>query len=107
MNGCLLLAFILALPANELTIPVALMALTGGENLQAVADLSGEILLESGMNWQMAVCTMVFTVFHWPCTTTLMTVYRQTRSIKKTAAAFLLPTAVGIFLCILLKLLLP
>lgn len=106
MNGVILLAFFLSLPANELLIPVMLMAITGGGSLQSVAGQSGQILLEAGMTWQMAVCTMVFTLFHWPCSTTLMTVYKETGSKTKTAAAFLLPTAVGVMLCAMLNLVL-
>jgi len=103
MNGVILLAFILALPANELVIPVILMALSGVGSLQSSTGQGSQILL-SAMTWQTAVCTMVFTLFHWPCSTTLMTIYRETRSVKKTAAAFVLPTAVGIVLCIMLNL---
>lgn len=106
MNGVILVAFCLALPANELLVPVMLMAITGGGSLQSVAGESGQLLLSWGMTWQMAVCTMVFTLFHWPCATTLMTVYRETGSKIKTAAAFLLPTAVGFTLCLLLSLVL-
>ncbi len=106
MNGVILVAFILSLPANELVIPVMLMAFTGGGCLQSVAGQSGNILLSFGMTWQMAVCTMVFTLFHWPCSTTLLTIYKETGSKAKTAAAFALPTAVGIVLCLLLHLVL-
>lgn len=106
MNGIVLLAFVLSLPANELLIPVILMAMTGAGSLQQTAGLGAQVLLAGGFTWQMAVCTMVFTLFHWPCSTTLMTVYRETGSIKKTAAAFLLPTAVGCVLCGLLNLVL-
>lgn len=105
MNGVILLGFILSMPANELLIPVILMAITGAGSLQQAAGLGTQILLDS-MTRQMAVCTMVFTLFHWPCATTLMTVYRETGSMKKTAAALLLPTAVGCTLCLLLNLLL-
>lgn len=105
MNGVILLAFCLSLPANELLIPVILMALTGAGSLSAVSGLGTQMLL-SNLSWQTAVCTMVFTLFHWPCSTTLMTVYRETSSIKNTAAAFILPTAVGCILCLLLNLLL-
>lgn len=105
MNGVIMLAFILSFPANELLIPVMLMTLTGTQSIQATAGISDQ-LLHSAMTWQMAVCAMVFTLFHWPCSTTLMTVYRETRSAKQTAAAFLLPTAVGCIVCMLLKLLL-
>lgn len=105
MSGMILAGFILSLPANELLIPILLMGLTQSGSLQSVSGLSDTLLLQS-MTWQMAVCTMVFTLFHWPCSTTLMTVYRETGSIKNTAAAFALPTAVGCMLCLLLKLLL-
>lgn len=102
LNGSLLIAFMLALPANELLIPVALIAMAGGGNLQAASSLSGQLLLDGGMDWKMALCTMVFTLFHWPCATTLITIFRETKSAQKTAVAFLLPTAVGILLCVLL-----
>ena len=101
-NGIILLAFFLALPANELVIPIILLALTGEGNLAAVQDSSA--LLDAGWTWQMAVCTMVFTLFHWPCSTTLITIYKETKSAAKTAAAFFLPTAVGCIFCLLLNL---
>ena len=104
MNGIILLAFCLALPANELVIPVILMALAGEGNLGGTQDLSA--ILDAGWTWQTAVCTMVFTLFHWPCSTTLMTIYRETKSAAKTAAAFFLPTAVGCILCLILNLIL-
>ncbi len=106
MNGVIMLAFLFSLPANELLIPVILMATLGSGSLQSVADVSGQLLLTSGWTWQTAVCTMVFTLFHWPCSTTLLTIYRETKSIKKTAAAFFLPTAVGVTLCAMLNLIL-
>ena len=104
MNGVILLAFILSLPANELLMPVILMMLTGGGVLGA-GEVTGDILLTAGWTWQTAVCTMAFSVFHWPCATTLLTIRKETGSNAKTAAAFLLPTAVGCILCLMLKLL--
>lgn len=104
MNGVILLGFAFSLPANELLIPVILMALTGAGSLYTVGAQTEAVLASSGWTWQMAVCTMVFTVFHFPCATTLMTVYRETGSKRKTAAAFLLPTAVGVMLCFALNL---
>ena len=105
MNGAILLAFIFSLPANELLVSVIALATVSAGSLHAAAGVGTGFLLET-MTWQMAVCTMVFTLFHWPCSTTLMTVYKETGSLKKTAVAFLLPTAVGCFLCIVLNLLL-
>ena len=105
MNGVILLAFILSLPANELLIPVIFMAVTGAGSLQGVSGFGGQLLLDAGWSWQMAVCTMVFTLFHWPCATTLLTIRRETGSIRKTLEAFLLPTMVGVGICAVLKLL--
>lgn len=104
MNGIILVAFLFSLPANELFVPISLMLLTGTSSLNGVTGV-GDILLEQ-MTWKMAVCTMVFTVFHWPCATTLLTILQETHSIKKTAVAFLLPTAVGVLVCLILNLLL-
>ncbi len=105
MNGVILLSFLLALPANELTMPVILMALTGGSAIGAelTAAATGEILRGAGWTWQIALCTMVFIVFHWPCSTTLITIQKETGSLKWTVLSFLLPTAVGILLCMLLN----
>lgn len=106
LNGIILVGFCMAIPANELLIPVILMIVTGTQSLQAAGSIGTQVLLDSSLTWQMAICTMVFTLFHWPCSTTLMTIYRETRSIKNTAAAFIVPTAVGCMLCGLLHLLL-
>ena len=102
MNGVILMGFFLSLPANELVMPVILMALSGGSSFGAVQDPA--LLLASGWTWKTAVCTMAFTLFHWPCSTTLLTIYKETKSAAKTAAAFFLPTAVGCVFCLLLNL---
>jgi len=103
MNGVILLAFALSMPANELLIPVIFMAQLGTGHISAVESTA--VFLDFGWTWQTAVCTMVFTLFHWPCSTTLLTIYRETKSAAKTAAAFLLPTAAGMLLCLILNLL--
>lgn len=106
MNGPVLLAFLLALPANELTLPVLVMALTGagtlGQSLTA-AEL-GPLLAAAGWTWQTALCTMVFVVFHWPCSTTLITLAREAGGWRWAALGALLPTAFGVILCLLLRL---
>lgn len=99
MNGVILLGFLFALPANELLFPVILMVLTGAGSLRTAGSDLGNLLLTSGWTWKTAVCTMIFSLFHWPCSTTLLTIYKETGSKQKTAAAFFLPTAVGVFLC--------
>ena len=102
MNGVILLAFLFSLPANELLLPVIFMVLTGAGSLQGIEEGTGQLFLAAGWTWMTAVCTMVFSVFHWPCATTLLTVHKETGSLKKTAAAFLLPTVIGVIICILL-----
>ncbi len=98
MNGLILAGFLLSLPANELMIPVVILAFTGAGSLQGISGGA-----EGIFTWQSALCALVFTVFHWPCATTLLTVYKETGSLKQTAAAFFLPTAVGFMLCVVLN----
>lgn len=105
MNGVILLAFVLSFPANELLVPMMLLLFTGGIGLQSVDGVQTTLLYDI-MTWKTALCTMVFTLFHWPCSTTVMTIYRETGSKIKTAAAVCLPTAVGILTCMMLNLLL-
>ena len=99
MNGFILLGFILSLPANELLIPIILMTMTGATTLQGVGAADASAML-SVLPVETLLCTMVFTIFHWPCATTIMTIWKETKSCKKTAAAVFLPTAVGVVLCI-------
>lgn len=105
MNGVILLAFILSFPANELLIPAVLLILTGATGLSALTGTGEALLLDAGWDQKIALCTMVFTLFHWPCSTTLLTLKKETGSLKQTAAAFILPTAVGCLLCMLIRLL--
>lgn len=105
MNGVILLAFLLSLPANELLMPIIMMILTGSSVLTGV-EPTGQMLLAAGWTLETALCTMIFSVFHWPCATTLLTIRKETGSNAKTAAAFLLPTAVGGILCAMVNLLL-
>jgi ferrous iron transport protein B len=106
MNGVILAAFLLGLPANELVLPILVLALTGGGVLADVSDTAalGVLLQADGWTWVTALCTMVFTVFHWPCATTCLTICRETKSLRWTALAIALPTALGMALCAVLHL---
>ena len=104
MNGVILLAFFLSLPANELLIPIIAMGVTQAGTLIAAEGVEISAIFAQ-MDIKMALCCMVFTLFHWPCSTTLATIYRETGSMKKTAAAFFVPTAVGCVICMVLNLL--
>lgn len=103
LNGVIVLAFVLSLPANELFVPIALLTLTGAGSLYALSADAASMFLGAGWTWKTCFCTLVFTLFHWPCATTLMTIYAETGSKKDTAEAFFLPTAVGLGLCFLIN----
>lgn len=101
MDGVILMAFILGLPANEIVIPIIIMAYTSQGTLIEPGNLSElhTLLISQGWTWVTALCTMVFFLFHWPCSTTLMTIKKETGSLKWTCLAVLLPTACGVILC--------
>ena len=103
LDGVLLLAFLLGLPANEIVLPIALMAYLSQSSLQGLGDPAAlkTVLLANGWCTRTAVCMVIFTLFHWPCSTTLLTVYKETNSRRWTALAAILPTALGTILCAL------
>ena len=104
MDGVILLAFILGFPANEIVLPVALMAYLSQSTPVAVTDYATlhAVLIENGWTWVTAVCTLIFTLFHWPCSTTVLTVKKETGSFKWTLLSVLIPTVCGMLLCIAL-----
>lgn len=101
LDGVILLAFILGFPANEIVIPIILMAYYSLGTLPALGTSSevGAMLIENGWTATTAVCVILFSLMHWPCSTTLMTVKKETGSIKYTLLAAALPTAMGIIAC--------
>lgn len=101
LDGVILLAFILGFPANEIVVPIMLMAyLSEGKIVEYESlDALKSLLSDNGWTLTTAVCTMLFMLCHFPCSTTCMTVKKETGSLKWTAAAFMLPTAVGVILC--------
>ena len=104
LDGAILLAFLLGLPANETVLPILLMIYTAGGSLAdpgAPGDIRA-ILLQNGWTGATAACALIFTVLHWPCSTTLLTIKKETGSRGWTALAALLPTAFGLMLCAIL-----
>ena len=101
LDGMILLAFLLGFPANEIVIPVLLMGYlsTGAlTDYAGLAELKGLLLL-NGWTVETALCATIFMLFHFPCGTTTVTIYRETGSVKWTALAVLLPTLAGAALC--------
>lgn len=105
LDGIILAAFLLGFPANEIVMPIALMIylsageMTGYENLSQLYN----ILSANGWTQVTAVCMILFTLFHFPCSTACITIYKETKSLKYTLLAWLLPTAVGILLCMMVN----
>lgn len=103
LDGVILMAFILGFPANEIVIPIIIMSYLSTGTLLELDDLGAlhELLVRNGWTWLTAVCTMLFSLMHWPCSTTCLTVRRESGSWKWAAAAFLIPTAAGMAVCFL------
>lgn len=101
MDGAILSAFILGLPANEIVMPTLTMVYLAGSRLTEISSLEtmAGVLAANGWTWTTALCTTVFAVLHFPCSTTLMTIFRETGSRKWTTVATLLPTAVAVVVC--------
>ena len=98
LDGFILMAFILGLPANEIVIPILVMSyLSAGSMLEPEsANALGEILVNNGWTWVTALSTMLFSLLHFPCGTTLLTIRKETESLKWAALAFLIPTGMAI-----------
>ena len=101
LDGYILTAFIFGIPANEIVLPIILMCYLGGNSLVNMDDISsiGQILIQNGWNILTAINVMIFTCLHFPCSTTLLTIKKETGSLKWTIISFLLPTVCGIVIC--------
>lgn len=107
LDGAILTAFLFGIPANEIVLPVILMIYSSGSVLTQIESYSaiGSILMSNGWNRLTAICAIVFFLLHWPCSTTLMTIKKETGSIWWTVLSFILPTAFGMLICIMINLL--
>lgn len=105
LDGVILFAFILGFPANEIVVPIIMMSyLSAGtlENAYGLAEMRS-LFVANGWNAVTAVCFIIFALMHWPCSTTLLTIKKETGSLKWTLLAAAIPTAIGIALCILVN----
>ena len=101
LDGYIMMAFILGLPANEIVIPILIMSyMSKGSMLEldSLAEIR-KLFVDNGWTWLTAVCMMLFSLNHWPCGTTLWTIRKETQSWKWTWVSFLVPTITGIVLC--------
>lgn len=104
LDGIILMAFILGFPANEIVVPIMIMGymslgyITEFDNIY---DLK-KLFIDNGWTYLTAICTMVFTLMHWPCLTTVFTIKKETGSLKWTLLSIILPALVGIILCFII-----
>lgn len=105
LDGVILLAFILGFPANEIVFPIILMTYLAQGSLVEMSDTVQlhALLAENGWTITTALCMMIFTLFHFPCATTCMTIKKETGSLKWTALSFALPTVTGIVICMIIN----
>lgn len=106
LDGVILIAFILGFPANEIVIPIILMGYLGGGTLTELPSLTvmRDILIANGWTVKTALCTVIFSLFHWPCSTTVLTIKKESGSIKWTCVSVLLPTVIGAVICFIINL---
>ena len=103
LDGVILMAFLLGFPANEIVIPIIIMAyLSTGSLLEFDSlDALRQLLVDHGWTWLTAVCTMLFSLMHWPCSTTCLTIGKETKSAKWTLLSIAIPTGIGMAVCFL------
>ena len=102
MDGVILTAFILALPANEIVLPLTVVGYSQlgiGEALSTEGVVS--LLMANGWTRVTAICVIIFSLMHWPCSTSIISVWKETRSVKTTLLSVLAPTVMGIICCAL------
>ncbi len=106
LDGVILAAFILGFPANETVVPIMIMGYLSGTVLTDTVSLAQlrDMLISSGWDIITAINTIIFFLFHWPCATTMITIYKETKSAKWTALSFALPTVIGVLLCVVINL---
>ncbi len=104
LDGYILMAFILGFPANEIVLPIIIMSYMSKESILQLDNLNqlSELLINNGWTWLTAVCFITFTLMHWPCGTTFLTIKKETQSWKWTIISFLVPALTGIMLCFII-----
>ena len=102
MDGVILMAFLLGFPANEIVMPIVVMAYLAGGSLMDLGDLTSlhTLLVENGWTSLTAICTMLFSLMHWPCSTTCLTMKKETGSWKWTFVGIAVPTLCGMLICL-------
>ncbi len=103
LDGVILMAFVLGFPANEIVFPIMIMAYLSQGSILELDSLENlrELLINNGWTWVTAVCVMLFSLMHWPCSTTCLTIKNETKSLKWTVISIIVPTVAGMTICLL------
>ena len=98
------MAFILGFPANEIVVPIIIMSYMASGSMLELDSLGRlrELLVSHGWTWVTALCVMLFSLMHWPCGTTCLTIKNETQSRKWTILSVLVPTIAGIIICFII-----
>lgn len=101
LDGYILMAFILGFPANEIVFPIIIMSYMATGSLLELGSTTElyNLLSANGWTWVTAVSVMLFCLIHWPCSTTCLTIKKETQSFKWTLISFLVPTITGMIIC--------
>ena len=105
LDGAIILAFILGMPANEIVIPSLLLCYTKSNALVSYTSMQSlrNILVNNGWTWLTALCFLIMMLCHYPCTTTLLSIKKESKSWSYTILAFLIPTLTGLFLSFIIN----
>ncbi len=105
LDGVILMAFILGFPANEIVLPIIIMSYMSTGTLTDFESLSSlhELFISNGWTITTAVCTIIFFMFHFPCSTTCISIYKETKSKKWTLLSFFTPLCVGLIMCFIVN----
>ena len=105
LDGVILVAFILGLPANEIVVPIIIMQYLSQGTLSQLGSIAEihSLFVANGWTRVTAVCMIMFALMHWPCSTTLLTVKKETGSMKWTILAAAIPTLAGFAACVLIN----
>lgn len=101
LDGVILLSFVLGIPANEIVLPLVMMGYLSASKLPELSAIGDMRAILSAHCWtfETVLCVSIFTMAHWPCSTTIMTIYKETHSVKWTLLSVLLPTGIGVGAC--------
>lgn len=108
LDGEIIIALLLGFPANEIVMPIILMAYSGSSTLVEISnyDFLSNLLISNGWTIKTAVCMIIIVLMHFPCSTTCITIYKETKSKLWTILSILLPTIIGLFICFIINMIL-